>query len=79
MTDAPKRIWAYKWHQYETRNGPSQTEYIRADIHDALVKAADELAEAAREDLNAWPSTLVEGSSLGIALAAYRKSKENTK
>ena len=32
MTDAPERIWAYKWHQYETRNGPSQTEYTRSDL-----------------------------------------------
>lgn len=47
--NAPERIWAYPWHQYENKNGSgsSQTEYIRADLAFAMVAAAlEDAAEA---------------------------------
>ena len=80
MTNAPERIWAYRWHQYETRNGPSQTQYIRADIHDALVKAADELADAVDQERNMvcqdFGMQLKASEVVDAALTAYQQARE---
>lgn len=82
MTDAPKRIWAYKWHQYETRNGPSQTEYIRADLHADLLRAADSLAGAVDQERNMtcqdFGMQVKASEVVGAALTAYKQAKEKT-
>ena len=91
MSKAPERIWAFYAPEIEEDN-PQCTivagddvmygscEYIRADIHDALVKAADELYrqlddvsdEAIGHDLIGFEWA----GLIDKALAAYKQAKE---
>lgn len=79
MEDAPKRIWAYKWHQYETRNGPSQTEYVRADLYSDLLRAADVLADHVEAVAEWMIENGYEDTADKDALSAYNKAKETNK
>ena len=94
MSEAPKRIWAEpeysghtqdcgEWDRFDSDN-PNATQYIRADLHAELMRAADELAERAQSGFD-WIE-MIEGKgnsavsvNLRSALAAYNKAKEHLK
>lgn len=83
MTDAPERIWA------KTNAGPMElenwylkepslnmTEYIRADLHADLLRAADKLAKWVA-DGDGEGCLSIDAYNTEIALvAAYKQAKE---
>jgi Flp pilus assembly protein TadB len=84
MSKAPERIWAEPGMPgYLDEVSPTYTVgYIRADLHDALVKAADELAEAVDQERNMVCQDI--GMQLKVsevvyaALTYYKQAKEKT-
>lgn len=87
MSDAPERIWyngstqhsrELRWIEPESDIHP-QIAYIRADLHDDLVKAADELANHTAQQLFYMDLCDDKGDlyrNMQNALTAYRKAKE---
>lgn len=77
MTDAPKRTWAEpsqypeEWTATAYNRTELDVEYIRADLHAELVKAADELAEAVM-DMTFSDNAI----AARAALTAYKQAKE---
>lgn len=79
VSRAPERIWAAdqkyaegiegSWHVDSSTYGGS--EYIRADLHEGLLRAADELAEAVQAR-----SCIENMGHIDAALASYKKAKE---
>jgi|VirMetMinimDraft_7_1064189.scaffolds.fasta_scaffold70852_5 hypothetical protein len=67
MSEAPKRIWAYTWHQYTSNNGSGQTEYIRADI---ILAFMEELNHA--YDNGNHSNTTGIGDALAIAMRHFK-------
>jgi uncharacterized membrane protein YccC len=53
MSEAPKRIWAGKYHGtwWQSKPHHQMTEYIRADLVEAAIKRALEAAAQACEDI----------------------------
>lgn len=98
MSKAPKRIWTTgndhtgSWNNHEIDHLP-QAEYLRADLHAELVKAADELAAQMRdiaewtdaeipdgEFTRGWNSCLMPiNAKAAAALSAYQSTKEKLK
>lgn len=96
MTEAPKQIWArvrHDWHdgetgehfvggQFDAGQFKDGTQYVRADTHDALVKAADELADTVWLQENATGVNLIEHvrsrNMVSDALTAYKKARGET-
>lgn len=84
MTDAPKRIWAaecrktYSTVWWPDDGGGGGTEYIRADLHEELIKAADKLADAVSNCVteDGCDYTMEMATKLDLSYSAYRKAKE---
>lgn len=93
MTDAPERIWAFYAPDIEEDNPKCNivagdqvmhgaTEYIHADIHADLVKAADEiyrqLDEVSDVALSHELINMKCAVAIDAALTAYQQAKEKT-
>lgn len=82
MTNAPERIWAEPGlpGYLDEASNVYTVQYIRADIHDALVKAADELADAVDQERNMvcqdFGMQLKASEVVKDALATYKQVKE---
>jgi len=70
--EGPKRIYLFPGiaSGYESRTFPDEIEYTRADLTDALVKAAEKVVLAIDEAQIVW--ILDAGKKLKAALAAHR-------
>ncbi|MCP4488806.1 MAG: hypothetical protein GY820_16075 [Gammaproteobacteria bacterium] len=91
MTDAPERIWAFYAPDIEEDNPKCNIvagdqvmhgaqQYIRADLHAELMRAADSLAGAVDQERNMtcqdFGMQLKASEVVGAALTAYQQSKE---
>lgn len=82
---APERIWvdlksdSEVWTFCEKDAFSQDVCFIRADLHDDLVKAADALAEAVKLSMPEIDDNCVYcNSELQTALTAYRKARGDT-
>ena len=89
MTKAPERIKLRNAGCHETEGrqiwtnvgmGYEKVEYIRADLHAELIRAAYELAEAVEQERNMacqdFGMQLKASEVVGAALTAYQQAKE---